>query len=461
MESTFCVNCGSASGSMVLDDEQIRHCIQQWCAPLVVQVHDFLCTICWTEAGQVVEDKSLVGRNCVLCKTELQTRKRSHQIIQLRTDTQLHVNIKNIILERLLPLQVQASQYICHPCWQRAERAAKHHSLPSTSRATTATHNTLRCVNCHIDLIRMRRHILEDNVIFKQVQQQIAPRVVTRSDYICHACHTLFSERDAIDPLGDSVPSVGHLKVCIKCGRSVANSRSYTVGDEINSHILHIVQTWVQPQEIQPSDLICHRCYQRAETLLTNASEPVPKHPERITLLNYLRAPDTHSRCIFPVCNSTSQQIVPYMIRVRLFSDHKYYIPRNCRICRFHLETQPWMDLFNANINHSFTAAYIEDFCDLLKSDRNTIDFQNIEAMDDRMVHYWLGYTKQQFRDLEAALPEFRNRDVALGAYLMKLRTGDSDDRIATLMNMSRSTLSKLIFKVRSYIKKSSSRKKS
>ncbi|RVE47928.1 hypothetical protein evm_007442 [Chilo suppressalis] len=449
MESTFCVNCGSASGSMVLDDEQIRHCIQQWCAPLVVQAHDLLCTICWTEAGQVVQNKSLVGRNCVLCKTELPTRTRSHQIIQLRTDTQLHVNIRNVILERLLPLQVRASQYICHPCWQRAERAAKNYSLPSTSRATTATHNTLRCVNCNIDIIRMRRHILEDNVIFQQVQQQIAPRVVTQSDYICHACHTLFSERDATEPLQDSVPSVGHLNVCIKCGRSLANSRSYTVGDEINRHILHIVQNWVQPREIQPSDLICHRCYQRAETLLPSASDTVPQHPERIILPNYLRAPDTHSRCIFPVCNSTSQQTVPYMIRVRLFSDHKYYIPRNCRICRFHLEAQQWMDLFDENINHSFTAAYIEDFCDLLKSDRNTIDFQNIEAMDDSMVHYWIGYTKQQFRDLEAALPEFRNRDVALGAYLMKLRTGDSDDRIATLMNMSRSTLSKLIFKVR------------
>lgn len=36
MESVYCVNCGSAGGSMLLEDEQIRHCVQQWTAPLLV-----------------------------------------------------------------------------------------------------------------------------------------------------------------------------------------------------------------------------------------------------------------------------------------------------------------------------------------------------------------------------------------------------------------------------------------
>lgn len=36
MECVFCVNYGSAGGSMLLEDEQILHCIQQWTAPRLV-----------------------------------------------------------------------------------------------------------------------------------------------------------------------------------------------------------------------------------------------------------------------------------------------------------------------------------------------------------------------------------------------------------------------------------------
>ncbi|CAK1598068.1 unnamed protein product [Parnassius mnemosyne] len=364
MEFTYCVNCSSASGSMVLEDEQIFHCIQQWTSPLSVQPHDLICTTCWNEASRAITSLSSAGRNCALCNTVLPLRTRSHQLIALRTDTQHHVNIRNIIFERLLPLQVRASDYICYPCWQRAERAAKHYSLPSSSRGTAASRVPLRCINCNINLIRMRRRILEDNAILLQVQQQITPRVATSADYICEACHTLISERSAtVEDLQDSTLTVGHLNICLICGHSLTNARSHEVLAEINRHVLHIIQNWVQPRQVQPSDLVCHRCYQHAETTLNEArSEVSVPQADIIILPNYSRAPDTHSRCIFPTCTRMSQQMVPLTLRIRLFSDHKYYIPRNCRICSFHLESQTWSDLFEGNMNHSFTAAYIEDF---------------------------------------------------------------------------------------------------
>lgn len=40
--NVFCINCGSASGSMVLEDEQILHCVQQWTAPRLVSKIAFL-----------------------------------------------------------------------------------------------------------------------------------------------------------------------------------------------------------------------------------------------------------------------------------------------------------------------------------------------------------------------------------------------------------------------------------
>lgn len=38
MESVFCVNCGSASGSMLLENEAIRSIVQQWNAPRLVSI---------------------------------------------------------------------------------------------------------------------------------------------------------------------------------------------------------------------------------------------------------------------------------------------------------------------------------------------------------------------------------------------------------------------------------------
>lgn len=100
---------------------------------------------------------------------------------------------------------------------------------------------------------------------------------------------------------------------------------------------------------------------------------PVAQQIERITLPNYSRASDTHNRCIFLLCNSTSQRVVSFVLRVRLFKDHKYYIPPSCRICELHLSRQSWSELFEVeNVNRSFTAAHIEDFCELLKNENNT-----------------------------------------------------------------------------------------
>lgn len=46
------------------------------------------------------------GQECALCHIALGHRTRSHQVMAMRTDTQYYINIKNIIKERLLPLEV-------------------------------------------------------------------------------------------------------------------------------------------------------------------------------------------------------------------------------------------------------------------------------------------------------------------------------------------------------------------
>lgn len=165
--------------------------------------------------------------------------------------------------------------------------------------------------------------------------------------------------------------------------------------------------------------------------MLPPVSNAIQAEDERITLPNYSRASDTHRRCIFIECHSTSQKLVPFVLRVRLFRDHNYYIPPECRICEQHLARQPWSELLEEeNLNRRFKASHIEDFVELLKNDKCVIDFENIDSMDDNLVWYWIGRTKEQFIGILTELPDFNQRATSLGAYLMKIRTGDSDERI-------------------------------
>lgn len=134
--------------------------------------------------------------------------------------------------------------------------------------------------------------------------------------------------------------------------------------------------------------MLCNRCFQRANSSSVNdilpGSEvnPVAQPTERITLPNFSRAADTHNRCIFLQCDSSTQRLVPFVLRVRLLKDHKFYIPPRCRICELHLARQSWSDLLDTeNVIRSFTAAQIEDFYELLNDENNTLDSENIEQI--------------------------------------------------------------------------------
>ena len=67
--------------------------------------------------------------------------------------------------------------------------------------------------------------------------------------------------------------------------------------------------------------------------------------------------------------------------------------------------------------------------------------------MDSHLRHYWLGLTEVQFNDLLKSIPslnnEVTNPSLALSIFLVKLRTGDSNQRLATLFQLPRSTLEK------------------
>lgn len=78
---------------------------------------------------------------------------------------------------------------------------------------------------------------------------------------------------------------------------------------------------------------------------------------------------------------------------------------------------------------------------------RLSVDFNNIQNMPQELCEYWLGMNAQQFEELLACVSsleqETRNSRLALCIYLTKLLTGDSNEKLASLFGMPRSTLEK------------------
>lgn len=81
-----------------------------------------------------------------------------------------------------------------------------------------------------------------------------------------------------------------------------------------------------------------------------------------------------------------------------------------------------------------------------------TLDFENVQEMDDSVFEYWIGLTKEKFNTLfqeVSRLGQIKRGSVDLAALLLKMRTGDSNERISTLVKVPRRTLESLMDKVR------------
>ncbi|XP_047029464.1 uncharacterized protein LOC124637154 [Helicoverpa zea] len=360
----------------------------------------------------------------------------------------------------------------------------------------------IRCINCGLNIFRMRRYSLETETedIRRLIQQQNAITDIPRDSVVCHACWLLLHQ--SIEAPGPLTHTVGHRNVCVHCGRSLYRSRAHTLSSntEREVRIRAVVAERILPRSLRTSDRICHPCWQRCDSLAEHYTEPstssavpplpstssavpplpstseessadipgtsseqvtqhvqiesspsLPQEVSTIVLSQYGRASDSQARCFFPGCHHAERLVVPLSIRIRLFVDFKFYVPADCRICNYHLRGNLWHQLNEIEVNHTFTEAYIYDFVSLL-SKETSIDFENIDMMDNHLVHYWFGISKEQFRTLLAEvtrLSQMHRGSTALAALLLKLRNGDSNERIASLFQMPRSTLENLMSKAR------------
>lgn len=81
------------------------------------------------------------------------------------------------------------------------------------------------------------------------------------------------------------------------------------------------------------------------------------------------------------------------------------------------------------------------------------LDFNTRGSLSNEEMHFWTGRNGEQFDAILDQVPSLSERckepRTALGIYLTKLRTGDSDERLATLFNVSRRKLERLLAIVR------------
>lgn len=246
--------------------------------------------------------------------------------------------------------------------------------------------------------------------------------------------------------------------------------------------------------QVSTSDRVCHACWLKTKrdalrsqeldanrvpeqnpavdlpsqpsNLQLTDSDIQPGHPDlndqhsildnQIILPNYKRAPNTASHCVFTGCDNLNLHTLSDSLRSTILSNYKYYIPKLARVCRSHLYGNTWDTLYDSESSlNSFTAEQIEHVFSFANAFKPILDFSSIESvqeMDHHLFSYWMGMTKENFLTLLEELPrvmESHRGILGLAAILIKMRTGDSDERLGTILEIPRTTLERLMTTVR------------
>lgn len=173
-----------------------------------------------------------------------------------------------------------------------------------------------------------------------------------------------------------------------------------------------------------------------------------------MVLPDYRRAANTGNHCLFPDCNNIGTlHSVSDKLRSVILSNHKYYVPKLARICSIHLFRNSWDSLYESeNSINVFNVEHVQHIFSFVNAFNPTLDFENLQEMDDQIFEYWVGLSKENFYLILEEVPrisEIKSGRLGLVTLLLKLRTGESDERIATLVQKPRRSLEVLMDKVR------------
>lgn len=182
-----------------------------------------------------------------------------------------------------------------------------------------------------------------------------------------------------------------------------------------------------------------------------------PPHVRQgLTLPNYRRTSENTHRCFVPNCVNNERQRVPRYLKRSILKNQKLFITPNARVCQNHSVIYNWDEVLNEfEFDSTFDENQIESMLNLLSTGSTSVvlNFENIENANDTICHYWTGLTIIQFLELYRGVPQLtelcKKAKSALGMYLVKLRTGESMARIASLFLVGKGTVCKYIKNVR------------
>lgn len=209
---------------------------------------------------------------------------------------------------------------------------------------------------------------------------------------------------------------------------------------------------------------MCYRCWvaaNRQEARYAErvgqeqAEQPVEEQLRPTAVPSYKRLANTSRRCLFRDCQCEDLHRVPLFLKRYSLIEYSLYVPDSARICTMHMHTNDWDTLYEF-AETVFTPDQLKDIVDLLRDaykTKSAIDFDNIEYISPEELYFRTGLTHEQFANVLSETPSLtqdtKRPKTLLGCFLMKIRSGEPDDRIACHLNINRKTVRRYLKKTR------------
>lgn len=197
---------------------------------------------------------------------------------------------------------------------------------------------------------------------------------------------------------------------------------------------------------------MCNECWNRARAVIDEIPEqPGNPNPHRnIMELDVIRISTRSSaHCFVPGCTRTERLAVPAYLKKHILRTRKIFVNSQSRVCAVHKTSYNWDFLIEDDFSQVLTKEEIQEaFRLLLENDNVFANFEFIDEMDEFLVCMWTGLNKVQFHNVLQNTPLLNNcktPKTALGLYLMKSRTGDSHERLASLFQISKAKVVRLL----------------
>jgi hypothetical protein len=274
-----------------------------------------------------------------------------------------------------------------------------------------------------------------------------------------------------MDLAENSQSGISSGKCCPGCGNKPGNGTRYTLEGDGKESLRQFVQvkrqSYLERRGTSPDSAdvsleqlyICTTCLRDFYRQRAESSENVQIDSQTSNTINLdiPRVACNKQKCVFAHHHS-QLKVIPSPTRRKVLIDYRLYIPPDARICAEHLRDGEWERLLDSNIR-TYSPTQIQEMVDILRDTSKRppfLDFEHIEEMEERQVKEWTGLSIGQFSDLYSSVPslkkEKRHSKTALGIWLAKSRTGESDERISTLVNLSRPTTEHLMEKARHFL---------